>query len=135
MGSIILRADIPALNDYVKESIDLAQEYWSPEKDGESRRMYFMGVQPQKVPDQNDKMKTVELMCAVFVEIDKDGTPKTVANGSIRLVSIVERLPEQTPVMVTYRGKKKNRTNSHQSAAWSVETLKPAEKGNTNGKS
>lgn len=131
--TIILKPDIPSLETHVQESIDLAPEYWSPEREGQSRRMYYMGIQPQSVPDQKDKDKTVELSCAVFVEII-DGHPRTVVNGSVRLVSIMSGVPQQTPVEVTYRGKKKNRTNGNSSAQWSVVTLKPAEKGQSSGK-
>lgn len=132
--SIILRADIPGLENHVQESIDLAPEYWSPEGEGEKKRMYYMGIQPHVVPDQKNKEQNVELSCAVFVEIVAD-VPRTVINGSVRLVSIVSALQAQTPVEVTYRGKKKNRTNGNSSAQWSVVTLKAPEKGGKNGKS
>ena len=121
----IMKLDsIPDLASYEVASVDLSYDYWTPEKDGEVRRMYFMGIQTMSVPDHQDADKSVDLPCAVFLQTSTDGDHKTVVNGSVRLRSIVEQLEPQTPVQVTYRGKKKNRSNGNMSDQWSVVTLK-----------
>jgi len=51
---------------------------------------------------------------------------RTVVNGSKRLVAVFENneIAPNTPVQITYKGKKKNRTNGNMSDDWSVVTLK-----------
>lgn len=128
MKDLILLNKLPAnLSDYEVASADLSFDYWTPEKEGEIRRMFFMGLQPMDVPDHSDPEKMVSLECAVFVEVE-DSEHRTIVNGSVRLRSIVESLDPATPVQVTYRGKKKNRSNGNMSDQWSVVTLKPKEK-------
>ena len=124
MVEIMKLDEIPDLREYEVASVDLSYDYWTPEKEGESRRVYFMGVQAMNVPDHNDPEKIVSLDCAVFLQTSPDGDHKTVVNASVRLRSIVERLDPQTPVQITYRGKKKNRSNGNMSDQWSVVTLK-----------
>ena len=121
--NLIKIENVPDLSTYEQESIDLSYEYWTPEKEGESRRMFYMGTQVMTVPDHNDSETLVDLECAVFAE-SIDGEIKTVVNASVRLKSIVEQLEVQKPVQITYRGKKKNRSNGNMSDQWSVVTLK-----------
>ncbi|MCD0460030.1 hypothetical protein [Roseiconus lacunae] len=119
--------DVQALKTMDVESIDLANEYWSPSEVGESRRMYFMGTFKRQCPDYNDKTKTVDLECAVFVEPDEsgNGNHKTVENASKRLVAVFvnSEVPQGTPVQVTYQGRKPNKRNNNQSDRWTVQTL------------
>lgn len=115
--------EIPNLAEFEVASVDLSYEYWTPEKEGESRRLFFMGVEQMDVPDHQDAEKNVSLDCAVFLQTDVSGEHKTVVNGSVRLRSIVEKLTSETPVQITYRGKKKNRSNGNMSDQWSVVTL------------
>ena len=115
--------EIPNLEEFEVASVDLSYEYWTPEEEGECRRMFFMGIQPMDVPDHQDADKHVSLDCAVFLQTHPSGEHKTIVNGSVRLKSIVERLDPQTPVQITYRGKKKNRSNGNMSDQWSVVTL------------
>ena len=121
--NLIKIENVPDLSSYEQESIDLSYEYWTPEKEGEARRMFYMGMQVMTVPDHNDSGKMVELECAVFAEANGDDI-RTVVNASVRLKSIVEQLSVQQPVQITYRGKKKNRSNGNMSDQWSVVTLK-----------
>jgi hypothetical protein len=105
-------------------SVDLSQQYWTPEKVGEKRRMFFSCVQERIVLDQKTG-EDILLPCAVFVE-PIDGEVRTVVNGSKRLVAVFENneIAPNTPVQITYKGKKKNRTNGNMSDDWSVVTLK-----------
>jgi hypothetical protein len=105
-------------------SVDLSQQYWTPEKVGEKRRMFFSSVQERIVQDQKTG-EDVLLPCAVFIE-PVDGEIRTVVNGSKRLVAVFENneIAVNTPVQITYKGKKKNRTNGNMSDDWSVVTLK-----------
>lgn len=120
-------SEVPDLSAYEVESVDLNSEYWTPEKEGETRRMLFAGVQMRSAPDHNDASKSVELPCAVFIEPMPDGQHKTVINGSKRLVAAFENnsIVSGTPVQIVYRGKKKNRTNAFRSDDWSIQTIGP----------
>ena len=126
MNDLIMLKDLPNLEkDFEPASVDLSAEYWTPEKDGEQRRMFYWGVEIRNAPDHNNPEQDVELPCVVFVAQAEDGSHKTVVNGSKRLVATFDNneIKRGTPVQVTYRGKKKNRSNSHMSDSWSVVTL------------
>lgn len=125
---MVLPESIPtadALSTAQVASVDLSDEYWSPKAVGESKRMIFMGIEVRKAPDHQDKSKAVELPCAVFIEPLPSG-PATVINGSVRLKAVFENneIDAGTPVQVTYKGKKTNRTNANQSDSWGVQLLK-----------
>lgn len=125
MSEIIKLDSIPSLDDYVPASVDLSGEYWTPEE-GEVRRLIFWSIEQRGVPDQKDPNLMVELPCCVFIDPQKDGKHRTVANGSKRLVAAFENsgIEQGTPVQITYVGKKRNRTNANMSDHWSVFVLK-----------
>lgn len=126
MNQLIKLKDIPNLEeDYEPNSVDLSFEYWTPEEEGERKRVIFWEIATRTVPDHQDANKIVDLPCAVFIQPDNEGGFSTVANGSRRLVALFENseIEQGTPVQVTYKGKAKNRTNSNMSDRWSVVTL------------
>lgn len=132
MNDIIQIKDVPNLDDdYEVASVDLNSEYWTPESEGESRRMIFMQITKQTVPDHNDPEVTREVDCAVFIEPGESGNHKTVVSGSARLVAAFDNhgIKSGTPVQVTFKGEKQNRTNSKKSFSWDIRTL--AKKGKT----
>lgn len=104
-------------------SVDLSQDYWSPTEEGEKKRMYFSGLAERIVLDKDKK--EILLKCAMFVEPLADGDSKTIVNGSKKLVATLEdnNIAAGTPVQVTYRGRKKNKTNGNLSDNWTVVTL------------
>jgi hypothetical protein len=103
--------------------IDLMGEYWTPVDKGENKRMFFDRIQDRVVKDEQTG-ESLLLPCAFFVE-KKAGELKMVANGSKRLVGLMENLNIQrgTPLSITYLGKKKNNTNSFLSDQWSVKPI------------
>lgn len=127
MSEIIVPSSVPKdLAEFEIASCDLAYEYWSPQEIGEVKRMVFKCIQTRTVPDHNNDDADVELPCAVFLIPGKTVDEiKTIVNGSKRLVAVFEnnQIGEGTPVQVTYKGKKKNRTNGNMSDDWSVVTL------------
>lgn len=124
MSEMILPPKITDLAKLEVASCDLSQEYWTPSEPGEKRRMIFAGVNERTVLDQKTS-EEILLPCAVFVLPGEDGQHKTVVNGSKRLVAVFENggIESGTPVQITYKGKKKNRTNGNMSDDWSVVTL------------
>jgi hypothetical protein len=105
-------------------SVDLSQEYWTPQQEGERKRMVFAGVSDRTVLDQKTG-EEIQLPCAVFIVPGAEGEHKTIVNGSKRLVAVFENgsVANGTPVQVTFTGKKKNRTNGNMSDTWSVVML------------
>lgn len=115
--------NLPDLNKAHEFPVDLMSEYWTPEKTGEVKRLFFDKVQPRYVKDQSTD-EVIELECAFFLEQTEDGV-KTICNGSKRLVGAIQAYDIQrgTPLLVTYKGKKRNRTNQFHSDDWSVKLL------------
>lgn len=115
---------IPDLNAMTAMPFDLMSDYWTPEKAGESKRLVFDSIRSRMVKDMQTG-EPVELECAFFFERSGDGEVKTVCNGSRRLVGVIEGYDIQrgAPMLITYMGKQKNRTNSFFSDIWSVKPL------------
>jgi hypothetical protein len=115
--------DLPDLEDATTIPVDLTANYWTPQRAGESKRVFFDSVRMRPVLDQQTG-EILELMCAFFFE-KTEGDIKTISNGSKRLVGIFEggQFERGTPFLITYLGKKKNATNGFQSDSWSVHPL------------
>ena len=123
------QAGLPNLQDAKEIPIDLSGNYWTPENAGESKRMFFVEIKNQQVLSANGTGELIDLECAMFLEQKADGTVQTVVNGSRRLVGILEQyvqngsISQGAPLLITYLGKRKNKTNSFQSDSWSIRPL------------
>lgn len=116
---------LPDLSQTEPLPFDLMADYWTPEQEGESKRMFFDRIGMRTVKDiQSDS--EFELECAFFLE-QKDGQLKPVSNGSKRLVGALQAnvIKQGTPLLVTFMGKTKNKTNSFKSDSWSIKPLVP----------
>lgn len=115
--------NIPDMESAEPLPFDLMSDYWTPTVMNESKRLVFDSIKIRRVKDQQSDA-IIELPCAFFYE-KIEGVIKTVANGSKRLVGVIENyeIERGTPLLVTYLGKKKNATNSYQSDSWSVKPL------------
>lgn len=114
---------LPDLSDAKEIPFDLMSDYWTPDKEGESKRLIFDSIRTRLVRDmQTDD--TLELDCAFFFE-QVNGQVKTVCNGSKRLVGVIEsyKIQRGTALLITYMGKKRNKSNSFLSDIWSVRPL------------
>lgn len=119
-----LNGQLPDLASAETFPFDLMADYWTPETLGESKRVFFDKIDTRQVVDQ-ETQEILDLECAFFLEV-VDGNAKTISNGSKRLVGALEAygIQKGTPLLITYMGKKKNRTNSRQSDNWSIKPLK-----------
>ena len=115
---------IPDLRNAKTMPFDLMSDYWTPEKAGESKRLVFDTVRTRMVKDMQTG-EPIELECAFFFERSDAGEVRTVCNGSKRLIGVIESYDIQrgAPMLITYMGKQKNRTNSFFSDIWSVKPL------------
>ena len=118
------KGTIPDLSKAATMPFDLMSDYWTPEKVGESKRVVFDTVRTRMVKDMQTG-EPIELECAFFFERSPEGQVKTVCNGSKRLLGVIESYDIQrgAPMLITYMGKQKNRTNSFFSDIWSIKPL------------
>lgn len=116
---------LPDLSQAEAEPVEMSGEYWTPEKEGETRRLFFVGLNMENVVEM-ESGETRELLVAQFAEM-VDGKLRSVRNGSRRLVGIFESfaatIKPGDPFEITYLGKKKNVSNSFKSDHWSVHRL------------
>lgn len=126
LQSFDINNGFPDLKDATEIPMDLMSDYWTPEKPGESKKVFFDSIRERLVRDQQNPDILIELPCAYFFEPDANGQVKTISNGSKRLVGVIEayNIPRGTPLLLTYLGKKKNATNSYSSDQWSVKPLR-----------
>lgn len=123
--TVDLNGKLPSLADAEPFPFDLMADYWTPENEGESKRVYFDRISERAVADQQTG-DIIDLECAFFLEEQEGGELKTISNGSKRLVGALQayNIQKGTPMLITYMGKRKNRTNSFKSDVWSIRPLR-----------
>jgi hypothetical protein len=119
---------LPSIQKADAANVPLQVEYWSPQEEGEAKRGWILGIEPQEVADmETGELKLLESL--LFVEETADGKKARFFNASRTLVANVraainrgEIVPASllTPVQITYRGVKKNRTNNYKSGKWEI---------------
>jgi hypothetical protein len=120
--------NLPDLENARELPFDLIGNYWTPEKEGESKRLFFVEIKTQQVLSANGTGELIDLDCVSFLEQTETGL-QTVCNGSRRLVGVLEQyvstgaIKQGTPLKITYLGKRKNKTNNFSSDSWSVKPL------------
>lgn len=111
---------LPDLSKAKPKNIDLSAEYWSPEAPGETRVMIFSRVVTNDlIPDMNNPGEYIEKDCAYFLGVGKAGY-QVIKCAAARLVSICYNLEPRGIYQFTYKGKKKNKTNSYDSFDFAV---------------
>jgi hypothetical protein len=117
--------NLPDLSKAEAEPVEMSGEYWTPEKEGETRRLFFVGLNMENVVEM-ESGESRELLVAQFAE-NVNGQLRAVRNGSRRLVGIFESFQASIKpgdaFEITYLGKKKNVSNSYKSDNWSVKRL------------
>lgn len=121
----VFTGHLPDLSSAEAAPLELTGEYWSPVREGESRRMFFNEVRIEKASDMQSGMD-VDLLVAYFVEV-RDGKKIVVRQASRRLTAVFEafadRIETGDPFEITYLGKRKNKTNQFMSDHWSVKPI------------
>lgn len=122
--------NLPNLDKATVIPLSLGGEYWTPEKEGETKRVFFDTIRTQQVTNINGGGELIDLECVFLLEQDKELNTKSIYNGSVRLVGMIQPFVDSgmisrgTPLEITYTGKKKNKNNNFQSDTWSVKPLK-----------
>lgn len=119
----IENGNMPDLDKLNVLPIDLMAGYWTPEREGESKRLVFDRIDTRQVKDMNSDA-IIDLECAFFLE-RVNGEIRSVSNGSKRLVGVMQSLGilRGSALEITYKGKKNNKLNSYKSDTWSVKPL------------
>jgi hypothetical protein len=118
--------EFASLDEAEEFPVELLSDYWTPSKEGETKRMYFARFEEKAVVDkQTGEIKT--LKTAYFVEPSKEGTAKVISNSSRRLVGALEDsgVKQGTALSITYAGKVRNKTNQFSSDNWVIKFLTP----------
>jgi hypothetical protein len=106
------------------KNLDLVPEYWSPEKDGETKTLAFVKVvENDVIPDFNDPKETVVKDVAYFFEeVKKDGNAyfRMLKSASSRLVSIAKMMEKGEVYEIKFSGREKNKTNNFLSNKYEV---------------
>lgn len=126
LQAVNLNGNLPDLSKAEVSPFDLMGDYWTPETVGESKRVFFDKISSREVADEKTG-EAFDLQCAYFIEV-VNGEAKTITNGSRRLVGALEanKIQKGMPLLLTYKGKKKNSTNAYQSDSWSIKPLRVA---------
>lgn len=119
---IMTMTDMPNLEDAAVLPLDLSVEYWTPANAREAKRAIFVKIEEVMMQDINAPEIFAPLPCAFFLEKTEDGV-KQFRNGSKRLVAALENVSSGTPLLLTYLGKVRNKTNQFHSDNWSVKPL------------
>ncbi len=116
--------NIAALDGATVAPIDLMSNYWTPQKEGESKRVIFDRIDTTMVLSNDGTGELIELECAFFF-IKEGETVKRISNGSKRLVGSLQaaRITNMMALEITYIGKKQNASNGFKSDNWSVKPL------------
>lgn len=123
-GSAIVLSQLPDLTNAEVAPTELLGEYWTPNEEGETKRVFFIGFDTQSVIEQATG-ESRELNIVKFLEKRGDDYV-TIRNGSARLVGVFEQFAKELvpgqPFQITYLGKK--RTNTGKMAdSWSVKPI------------
>ena len=84
---------------------------WAAHKD-KPIRAFYMGL--KEVPNENGEM----VKCGVFIS-----ETEIFLSGQMVLIEAVKQLDTDTPVQITYRGKKANKSSDGQTMLFDVEKL------------
>lgn len=125
--------ELPTLRDCETLPIELSSTYWTPDKEGDSFKGFYQGIETSAYEDRKTG-ELIDLPCAMFLIQISGGDVATIRNGSKRLVAALEDAVERgriaigSPMMVTFTGKKRNKRNEYSSDTWSIKPLIVKEK-------
>lgn len=128
LNSEAFTKELPDLSKAVAAPLPINGEYWSPEKEGETKRMFFKELRTELVIDQQSG-REVELLVAYFVEVKDGGKRSIIRQGGRRLTAVFESyvsagtITSGMPFEITYLGKQKNKSNQNFSDTWSITPL------------
>ena len=131
--SVMNITSLPDLNSLIEEPIELGYQYWTPTYLNEAKRGLIINIENSfydKVDDKTGEITELELPCVIMAIQKDDLTWVRIANGSKRLVAVVQQalksgaiIAGQTPIQIKYTGKKKNSTNGLSSDTFEVKPL------------
>lgn len=123
--------EIPDIDNVEPLEINLMSEYWTPEKPGEMRNMFFTHLSENDYPNQTigevKRLVTANFLHPRVIDGKKEMVP--VSNASARLVGKLQEyvntgmIGNGSALRIVYKGKEKNKTNANMSDAWDVKPI------------
>jgi hypothetical protein len=122
-------AELPALAVAKAAPIPMNVTYWQPIEVGDSIRGWVLGIGFVTMPDMENPGVMKDLESVMFVAQTENGEIRRLFNASRILVANVkdaiqrgEIIPASrlTPVVIIYRGEKKNSTNAFKSKVFDI---------------
>ena len=116
-------SNLPDLFEMEASNVDYVSEYWTPETEGEAKRVFYEGIQDSFFPDKGTG-EEIQLPCVFMIEQTTDGKLKRLRNGSWKLRSAFEQhqVAQGTPFQIVYKGKVQTSAQRF-SADWEVRPL------------
>lgn len=116
-------ANIDQLETGTVAPVDLMSDYWSPEREGDTKKVIFDRLDISLVLAQ-DTGELLELETAFFF-IKEHGVVKQIRNGSKRLIGALQtyNIQRGAALEIKYMGKKQNRLNAFKSDNWSIKPI------------
>ena len=112
---------LPDMDEMEVLPIDLSVDYWTPEKPGESKRLFFTAIKEEsRINEETGEAYEAEV--AYFVEQMPDGTHKRIINQSVKMVGSMKGIQAGTPLQITYTGKKRTQSG-HNIDTWAIQPL------------
>lgn len=118
--------DVAAFEGLEVVELELAGNYWTPEKEGEYKDVIFDGLSEREKLDDSGE-GTGEFTTSVnFYTMNNEGAVTHISNATARLVGIFNdaRFEKGMSFRVTYLGKKDSRTSQFKYDDWSVKPLR-----------
>ncbi len=113
--SILELGNVPNLHEMTESNLALNDTYWTPEKEGETKLGFVMGIKKSIYVDEKTGEMT-PLNCVEFVEQKEDLSMVRWRNGACKFVAVISDALEsgvivagKTPVKFTYGGKTKTK--------------------------
>ena len=127
---------LPDLADYEVETLPVNIGYWTPEKAGEQFKGYVVAETVEMMPEYNCPPERKHILfpvnCVTLVRWEDAGMRQYRVAQKV-LVSHIKSgiktgriipFTDITPIVITYLGKKKNKTNQSESMDFTVETAR-----------
>jgi len=129
-SSIDSQESLPDLADSKQHFVPLSIEYWSPQNEGEEKRVWIHSIGNHEVPDlETGELRHLE--CVMMLERDGEQLLRYINASRVLVGNIKDAIARKeivpgsvlTPVLIKFLGQKKNRSNAKLSNRWQIVPL------------
>jgi len=118
---------LPDLAESQEHFVPLSVEYWSPQNEGEEKRVWVHSISNYEVPDlETGEVRALE--CVLLMEKNGDQVIRWINASRVLVGNISDAINRNeiipgtvlTPVLIRFEGKKRNRSNPFSSNRWQI---------------